>query len=55
MVNGSLTQGKTEMSAALKYLSQVTSEVTEQIFASQMQRAAQKICERQNLFDRRAR
>ena len=39
------------MSAALKYLS----EFTEQVFASQMQRAAQKISERQNLFDRRAR
>ncbi|HEX4407302.1 MAG TPA: hypothetical protein VH206_00890 [Xanthobacteraceae bacterium] len=39
------------MSAALKYLSQAA----EQIFASQMQHAAQKICERQHLFDRRSR
>jgi hypothetical protein len=43
------------MSAALKYLSQMTSQAAEQIFASQMQHAAQKICERQHLFDRRGR
>jgi hypothetical protein len=38
------------MTAALKYLSQVT----DQIFTTQMQRAAQKICERQQVFHRRA-
>jgi hypothetical protein len=38
------------MTAAFKYLSQVTN----QIFEMQMQRAAQKICERQQVFHRRA-
>jgi hypothetical protein len=38
------------MTAALKYLSQVT----EHIFEMQMQRAAQKICQRQHVFHRRA-
>jgi hypothetical protein len=38
------------MTAALKYLSQMT----EQIFENQMQRAAQKICQRQQVFHRRA-
>jgi hypothetical protein len=39
------------MAAALKYLSQMT----DAIFESQMQYAAQKICVRQQLFHRRAR
>jgi hypothetical protein len=38
------------MTAALKYLSQVT----DQIFEMQMQRAAQKICKRQHAFRQRA-
>ncbi len=38
------------MTAALKYLSQMT----DQIFETQMQRAAVKICTRQQIFQRRA-
>ena len=38
------------MAAALKYLSQMT----DTIFESQMQHAARKICDRQQLFNRRA-
>jgi len=38
------------MIAALKFLGQVTNE----IFESQMQRAARKICERQHYFGHRA-
>jgi hypothetical protein len=38
------------MTAALKYLSQMTNA----IFETQMQRAAQKISDRQHYFDRRA-
>jgi hypothetical protein len=49
MVNGSLTPRSTAMTTALKYLSRVT----EEIFASQMQIAAQRICERQHIFQRR--
>jgi hypothetical protein len=38
------------MTATLKFLSRITNEV----FESQMQRAARKICERQHYFGRRA-
>jgi len=38
------------MTTALNYLSRMTN----QIFEAQMQRAAQKISERQHIFDRRA-
>ena len=38
------------MTATLNFLSRITNEV----FESQMQRAAQKICERQSLFQGRA-
>jgi len=38
------------MTAALKYLSQMA----DQIFETQMQRAAHKICKRQNAFRPRA-
>jgi hypothetical protein len=38
------------MTAALKFLSRMTDE----IFETQMQRAAQKICARQHIFGRRA-
>lgn len=38
------------MTATLKFLSRLTNEV----FESQMQRAAQKICERQHYFSRAA-
>jgi hypothetical protein len=37
------------MTAALKFLSRMT----DQIFESQMRRAAQKISDRQHIFDRR--
>ena len=51
MVNGSLTPASTLMTAALKYLSQMT----DAIFASQMERAAVRICERQHVFRRAGR
>jgi hypothetical protein len=51
MVNGSLTPASNPMTAALKYLSQVT----DAIFASQMERAAVRICERQHVFRRAGR
>lgn len=38
------------MTATLKFLSRITNEV----FESQMQRAAQRICKRQHYFARRA-
>jgi hypothetical protein len=38
------------MTTALKYLSRVT----EEIFENQMQLAAQRICNRQHIFQRRA-
>jgi hypothetical protein len=38
------------MTATLKFLTRITNDV----FESQMQRAARKICERQNYFTRRA-
>jgi hypothetical protein len=48
VVNG--TTEITPMTATLKFLSRITNEV----FESQMQRAAQKICERQHYFGGRA-
>jgi hypothetical protein len=48
MVDGKLTQGA-PMTAALKYLSRMT----DQIFETQMQRAACKISARQHVFRRR--
>jgi hypothetical protein len=50
IVNETLT-GKFVMTAALKYLH----EVTDAIFACQMQRAAVRIAARQKTFDRHAR
>jgi metal-dependent amidase/aminoacylase/carboxypeptidase family protein len=49
VVNGTATE-ITPMTATLKFLSRITNEV----FESQMQRAAQKICERQHYFGGRA-
>ncbi len=49
MVNGA-TAGITPMTATLKFLSRITNDV----FESQMQRAARKICERQHYFGGRA-
>lgn len=50
MVNGAAATGSTTMTATLKFLSRITNEV----FESQMQRVAQKICERQHYFGRTA-
>jgi hypothetical protein len=50
LVNGDYRTGITPMTATLKFLSRITNEV----FESQMQRAAQKICERQHYFGGRA-
>jgi hypothetical protein len=49
MVNERIATGSTTMIATLKFLSRITNEV----FESQMQRAAQRICERQQYFIRR--
>jgi hypothetical protein len=49
MVNEQIATGSTTMIATLKFLSRITNEV----FESQMQRAAQRICERQQYFVRR--
>jgi hypothetical protein len=46
MVNGAAVTGSKPMTATLKFLSRITNEV----FESQMQRAARKICERQHYF-----
>jgi hypothetical protein len=46
MVNGTAATGSTPMTATLNFLSRITNEV----FESQMQRAARKICERQHYF-----
>jgi hypothetical protein len=43
-----INEGSVPMTAALKYLSQMT----DAIFASQMERAAVRICERQHIFRR---
>jgi hypothetical protein len=50
MVNEQIATGSTTMIATLKFLSRIT----DQVFESQMQRAAQRICERQQYFVRRA-
>ena len=50
MVNGRIATGSTTMIATLKFLSRIT----DQVFEAQMQRAAQRICERQQYFVRRA-
>jgi hypothetical protein len=50
MVNERIATGSTAMIATLKFLSRITNEV----FESQMQRAAHRICERQQYFARRA-
>jgi hypothetical protein len=50
MVNGATATGITPMRATVNFLSRITNEV----FESQMQRAAQKICERQYYFGGRA-
>jgi hypothetical protein len=50
MVNGAAATGSTTMTVTLKFLSRITNEV----FESQMQRAARKICERQHYFGARA-
>jgi len=50
MVNETLT-GNVVMTAALDYLQQIT----DAIFAAQMQRAAVRIAARQNAFNRHAR
>lgn len=50
MVNGTTATGSTPMTATLNFLSRITNEV----FESQMQRAARKICERQHYFGRTA-
>jgi hypothetical protein len=50
MVNEQIATGSTAMTATLKFLSRITN----QVFESQMQRAAQRICERQQYFVRRA-
>jgi hypothetical protein len=49
MVNERIATGSTAMIATLKFLNRITNEV----FESQMQRAAQRICERQQYFIRR--
>jgi hypothetical protein len=46
MVNRATATGITPMTTTLKFLSRITNEV----FESQMQRAARKICERQHYF-----
>jgi len=46
VVNGTTATGSTPMIATLNFLSRITNEV----FESQMQRAARKICERQHYF-----
>ena len=46
VVNGAIATGSTPMIATLNFLSRITNEV----FESQMQRAARKICERQHYF-----
>lgn len=50
VVNERIATGSTTMIATLKFLSRIT----DQVFESQMQRAAQRICERQQYFVRRA-
>ena len=50
MINERIATGSTTMTATLKFLSRITNEV----FESQMQRAAQRICERQQYFVRHA-
>ena len=49
-VNGAPGTGGTPMTATLNFLSRITNEV----FESQMQRAAREICERQHYFGGRA-
>jgi hypothetical protein len=49
MVNERIATGSRAMIATLKFLDRITNEV----FESQMQRAAQRICERQQYFIRR--
>jgi hypothetical protein len=49
MVIKRIATGSTAMIATLKFLNRITNEV----FESQMQRAAQRICERQQYFIRR--
>ena len=46
VVNWTTATGSTPMIATLNFLSRITNEV----FESQMQRAARKICERQHYF-----
>ena len=46
IVNGTTATGSTAMTATLNFLSRITNEV----FETQMQRAARKICERQHYF-----
>ena len=48
--NGAVATGSTTMIATLKFLSRIADDV----FESQMQRAARKICERQFYFGRLA-
>ena len=50
VVNRTAATGITSMTATLNFLSRITNEV----FESQMQRAARKICERQHYFGGRA-
>ena len=45
-INGAAATGSTPMTATLNFLSRITNEV----FESQMQRVARKICERQHYF-----
>ena len=49
-INGAVATGSTTMIATLKFLSRIADDV----FESQMQRAARKICERQSYFGRLA-
>jgi hypothetical protein len=49
-LNGAVATGSTTMIATLKFLSRIA----DNVFESQMQRAAQKICERQYYFGRLA-
>jgi hypothetical protein len=50
MVNGAIETGSPQMTTALKYLSRMT----DQVFETQMRRAARKITARQQIFHRRA-
>ena len=50
VVIGTTTTGSTPMTATLNFLNRITNEV----FESQMQRVARKICERQHYFGGRS-